>query len=303
MIKLMSKITVAVCLIAIFLSGSILAASAAGRGRFVPIGPSIWMGEYTYIDINRHPVRVVAIKVDPRKYRFSIKDVVNTITRSRRIRYPSYSIGELIKITNPFLMINGSFFSSYSLPRPTGFLVINGRILHQADTRSSALNGLFYMERKTSLPHIAKFRIKASKMDSRQRKSMMPSNTYSKNYYMALQSGPLLMYRSKIIYTAVKNKFYRRSAIALGNDGKNQLRVIFVVSKDKTSLHGLVRFLSAPPQRGGLGCASALNLGGGLTSGLIMNARNHRRLRIRGSIFRIGNTDSANATVIAVSVK
>lgn len=280
-----------------------MAATPVQAEEMEQIGPSIWRGEYSYNDILNNPIKLIAIKIDPMKYFISVTDVVHEITKSGQIPYPRYSILELVKVTKLFLILNGGFHSSYSLPRPTNLFINHGKIIQIDNENTTTQNGLFYIDKKTAKPHIVPFKTAGTLSNGKQRNHPKKQKNVYKNYYMALQSGPLLIYKSERVYNKIKNKFFRRSVVALSYDGNHELRMLFIITLHDTSLYGLAGFLSTSENKGGLGCIAALNLGGGRSSGLILSEKNNPSLKIEGKTYQVGNSDAANATVIAVSVK
>lgn len=162
---------------------------------------------------------------------------------------------QMARKTNALAVINGGFFDEHQ--KPLGLVIANYK--QRNPLRRVTWWGVFFLEQAT--PKIALTKRYKPKEDVGQ----------------ALQCGPRLLVAGHVP-KKLKPQVVRRSAVALDGSG----RVVLLCTRSSRVSAGLLgRFLGLDESKGGLGCRDALNLDGGPSSQLFLEA-GPREVHIEG---------------------
>lgn len=193
----------------------------------------------------RAPLSVDVVRADRARVRVDVVDVYGTLAGRAASASPRYGLADIAARVHPLALVNGGFTESYSVPLPSGLLVVQGRTVGRANTRSKVQSGLLCLSGGTIT--IRRFTAGASGCRS------------------ALQSGPLLVESNGRVAVANDRSkpAYERSAVGLDRSGR-----WVMCTTSPTSLYDLACWMAASEARGGLGCTVAMNLSGAAEAGL-----------------------------------
>ena len=227
----------------------------------------------------RQPIELTVLRADPAEVRFAVLDTYSMVS-TRGVKYPSYSLRDLVRVTDALALINGGFGQSTYYPVPAGLVLQDGRQKSRLNSKSRTQSGLFCVLEEGALA----------------RAGTGPARIVDKLDYsaglcrQALQSGPKIVeYPGENGISQPKRAFIR-SVVCIDEGG----RVLFVRSS-RVTLYHLAEILRAPDERGGYGCQAALNLSGDIESGLLY--RDGERMQ------QVGEIDAPVASAIAILPK
>ena len=242
----------------------------------------------------RTPIMLQVLRADPAEVEIAVLDTYSTVS-TRGVKYPSYSLRDLARVTGALALINGGFGQSTYYPVPAGLVVQDGRQKSPLNSKSRTQSGVFCIpaaEQRTAEA------TGGASTDTTAATAAPPSKAriVNKGDYrpgicgQALQSGP------KIVEYDGENginrpaRAFARSVVCVDASG----RVLFVQTS-QVSLFHLADILRAPEAAGGYGCQAALNLSGDIEAGLLYTTE--------GKLLSAGEVDAPVASAIAVLPK
>ena len=175
------------------------------------------------------------------------------------------------------LLLNGGFSGSQA-DRPVGLLVVGGKTL--SIPSYSRIPG----ERSGNCPHVRNERYRLSGLFCVRDGGQILVTSFSDGTFAscreAIQAGPVLIEQRQVAVCPkpVGSDLAARTAVCTDRAPDGRSLVKFVVTRDPISLHDLASWMQKPPERGGLGCDSAINLSGDDSSGAAFFQRNSKNL-------------------------
>jgi len=238
----------------------------------------------------RKPITLQVLRADPAEVEIAVVDTYSTVS-ARGVKYPSYSLRDLARVTDALALINGGFGQSTYYPVPAGLVVQDGRQKSPLNKASRTQSGVFCMpaaERRTAS---ATTRTTAGASGPPGKARIVNKGDYRPGLCrQALQSGPKIVEYDGENGISRPARAFERSAVCVDGAG----RVLFVQAS-RVSLFHLADILRAPEAAGGYGCQAALNLSGDIESGLLYTTD--------GKLQSVGEVDAPVASAIAVLPK
>ncbi len=238
----------------------------------------------------RKPVTLQVLRADPAQVEIAVIDTYSTVS-ARGVKYPSYSLRDLARVTDALALINGGFGQSTYYPVPAGLVVQDDRQKSPLNSASRTQSGVFCMpaaERRTAS---ATTGTTAGASGPPGKARIVNKGDYRPGLCrQALQSGPKIVEYDGENGISRPAKAFERSVVCVDSAG----RVLFVQSS-RVSLFHLADILRAPEAAGGYGCQAALNLSGDVESGLLYTTG--------GKLQSVGEVDAPVASAIAVRPK
>lgn len=159
---------------------------------------------------------------------------------------------------SPLLLLNGGFSGS-RVDRPAGLLVSSGKIVSiPSYTRVPG-------DPKSQCPHLQVERFKLSGLLCTRANGEFAVGPFSEKNAdgcrEAIQAGPVLVDQSAVSVCRAPERF-NRTAVCIGRRADGREAAHFVVTEGKISLFDLAAWMAEKPEKGGLGCRSAVNLSG-----------------------------------------
>jgi len=205
------------------------------RPGFRRVANGVEYASYVVSPVRYHAMaRAAAIRVDPRAARLAVVSFEHQRSRVR----------ELVRSAGAIAGVNGSYFDETG--RPLGLTISGGKTLTPL---RGADWGVFYLDpRGPHLEHTADFKKGAA-------------------VSFAIQCGPRLVLDGQPV--KLKAQSSRRTAIGADAAG----RILLVVTTGQPMrMDEFARLLAADASEGGLGCRWALNLDGGASSQMFLDA-------------------------------
>ena len=242
----------------------------------------------------RKPVTLQVLRADPAQVEIAVFDTYSAVS-TRGVKYPSYSLRDLARVTDALALINGGFGQSTYYPVPAGLVVQDGRQKSPLNKASRTQSGVFCMpaaERRTASASAGTTTGTTGQAAARPGKARIVNKSdYRPGLCrQALQSGPKIVEYDGENGISRPARAFERSAVCVDGAG----RVLFVKSS-RVSLFHLADILRAPEVAGGYGCQAALNLSGDVESGLLYTTD--------GKLQSVGEVDAPVASAIAVLPK
>ncbi len=238
----------------------------------------------------RKPVTLQVLRADPAEVEIAVVDTYSTVS-AQGVKYPSYSLRDLARVTDALALINGGFGQSTYYPVPAGLVVQDDRQKSPLNSASRTQSGVFCMpaaERRTAS---ATTGTTAGASGPPGKARIVNKGDYRPGLCrQALQSGPKIVEYDGENGISRPAKAFERSVVCVDSAG----RVLFVQSS-RVSLFHLADILRAPEAAGGYGCQAALNLSGDVESGLLYTTG--------GKLQSVGEVDAPVASAIAVRPK
>ena len=238
----------------------------------------------------RKPVTLQVLRADPAQVEIAVVDTYSTVS-ARGVKYPSYSLRDLARVTDALALINGGFGQSTYYPVPAGLVVQDDRQKSPLNSASRTQSGVFCMpaaERRTAS---ATTGTTAGASGPPGKARIVNKGDYRPGLCrQALQSGPKIVEYDGENGISRPAKAFERSVVCVDSAG----RVLFVQSS-RVSLFHLADILRAPEAAGGYDCQAALNLSGDVESGLLYTTD--------GKLQSVGEVDAPVASAIAVRPK
>lgn len=220
----------------------------------------------------------------------SVQDVARHQRRYRRqLRRPTDA---------DYLLVNGGL-SAAQVDRPAGLLIANGKILSipnysriKTDVRNSC-----------PIPREAGFSLPAllcvDKAGTTTLGAFKGKGFMSCNH--AIQAGPMLVEQGKasVCKSEPGKDLSRRTALCFTSGSPEQRELKVIVTQSPVTLYHLARWLGAPVSQGGLACETAMNLGGGDSSGAALFTRD----RLNSPAIMAGDGTYPQASFLAVTVR
>ena len=242
----------------------------------------------------RKPIVLQVLRADPAEVEIAVIDTYSTVS-ARGIKYPSYSLRDLARVTGALALINGGFGQSTYYPVPAGLVVQDGRQKSPLNRRSRTQSGVFCVpvaeQRTAEATGGATGGTTATAAAPPSKARIVNKGDYRPGICrQALQSGPKIVeYDGENGITRPAQAF-TRSVVCVDDAG----RVLFVQAS-RVALFHLADILRAPEAAGGYGCQAALNLSGDIESGLLYTTD--------GTLHSAGEVDAPVASAIAVLPK
>jgi exopolysaccharide biosynthesis protein len=160
------------------------------------------------------------------------------------------TINEWMRQTGASAIINGGYFDAHN--RPTGLLIADGQV---AGTSYQGFGGMLAVDKQGNV--------------SLRSLSQQPYNPDIDQFQQATQSSPMLMINGKRTQFSANEVNQRRSVVATDTHG----RLLLLVSPEQAfTLDELANLLASSD----LSVKDALNLDGGASTGLYVNAGNQK---------------------------
>ena len=221
--------------LAILLAGFAVALSVGAdepRPQWKVLEPGLWYRSWTVpVESADGPLAGHVFRIDPRVARLAVLDARRDDRRTARV-------ATLREESRALLVVNGGFFDAENRPL--------GLVISESGETSPLRNldqGVFVLAGGT--PRI------------QHASEPIPANTEA-----ALQTFPRLVVDGRPL--RLKPQRSRRTAICVPGDGA----VLLLLFETPISLQELATEMARPPQEGGLGCWTAINLDGGPSSQL-----------------------------------
>lgn len=238
----------------------------------------------------RKPITLRVLRADPAEVEIAVVDTYSTVS-ARGVKYPSYSLRDLARVTDALALINGGFGQSTYYPVPAGLVVQNDQQKSPLNKASRTQSGVFCMpaaERRTASATIG---TTAGASGPPGKARIVNKDDYRPGLCrQALQSGPKIVEYDGENGISQPARAFERSVVCVDGVG----RVLFVQAS-RVSLFHLADILRAPEAAGGYGCQAALNLSGDIESGLLYTTD--------GKLQSVGEVDAPVASAIAVLPK
>ena len=283
----------AACLLAIFASPRFLVAQSPPAWRRVIPGLEVASAQVPH----RAPspistVRLTALRADPNLIRVRVIDVgaasesAGVVARQQLSRYGIASLRSLqSSLPRAVAAINGGFVTSYAFPRPVGLAVVNHKEIGRL-SEAVLLSGVLCVGDK------ARIDILPARVYADSGKPQTPGGGQPM-CLDALQAGPLLVERpgrNGITSSEPSDRVHTRSGVCVDDSGR-----VLLLYASATSLFDLAAALRVPEEKGGFGCAVALNLSGDSDAGLMWR---------EGKQFEsVGSLDASLATALVLEVR
>lgn len=238
----------------------------------------------------RKPITLQVLRADPAQVEIAVVDTYSTVS-ARGVKYPSYSLRDLARVTDALALINGGFGQSTYYPVPAGLVVQDGRQKSPLNKASRTQSGVFCMPAAARRTASATTRTTAGASGPPGKARIVNKGDYRPGLCReALQSGPKIVEYDGENGISRPARAFERSAVCVDGAG----RVLFVQAS-RVSLFHLADILRAPEAAGGYGCQAALNLSGDIESGLLYTTD--------GKLQSVGEVDAPVASAIAVLPK
>ena len=238
----------------------------------------------------RKPITLRVLRADPAEVEIAVIDTYSTVS-ARGVKYPSYSLRDLARVTDALALINGGFGQSTYYPVPAGLVVQDGRQKSPLNRQSRTQSGVFCVPVAGQRTAAATSSTTAAATGRPGKARIVNKTDYRPGLCrQALQSGPKIVeYDGENGITRPAQAF-TRSVVCVDDAG----RVLFVQAS-RVALFHLADILRAPETAGGYGCQAALNLSGDIESGLLYTTG--------GTLHSAGEVDAPVASAIAVLPK
>ena len=238
----------------------------------------------------RKPVTLQVLRADPAQVEIAVIDTYSTVS-ARGVKYPSYSLRDLARVTDALALINGGFGQSTYYPVPAGLVVQDDRQKSPLNSASRTQSGVFCMPAAEQRTASASSRATEAAAGRPGKARIVNKGDYRPGLCrQALQSGPKIVEYDAENGISRPAKAFERSVVCVDSAG----RVLFVQTS-RVSLFHLADILRAPEAAGGYGCQAALNLSGDVESGLLYTTD--------GKLQSVGEVDAPVASAIAVLPK
>ena len=238
----------------------------------------------------RKPVTLQVLRADPAQVEIAVVDTYSTVS-ARGVKYPSYSLRDLARVTDALALINGGFGQSTYYPVPAGLVVQDDRQKSPLNSASRTQSGVFCLPAVEQRTASASSGTTAGASGPPGKARIVNKGDYRPGLCrQALQSGPKIVEYDGENGISRPAKAFERSVVCVDSAG----RVLFVQSS-RVSLFHLADILRAPEAAGGYGCQAALNLSGDVESGLLYTTD--------GKLQSVGEVDAPVASAIAVLPK
>jgi uncharacterized protein YigE (DUF2233 family) len=248
--------------------------AALAQITWTTVAPGVSYAEWSpNVGEPKSPLSVSVVRCEPAQVKLQVIGVYSALRAPMATQSRTYTLLDVWKkFPRMIAAINGGFTATYSLPIPAGLVVQDGKVVTGLNARSSSQSGVFCVG-----PDGADIIAKAS----------------FKNgvFAQAIQSGPIVIERpgkNGIDLIERKSPPYRRSVIGLDQQGR-----LLLIATGEAHLYDIAGLMLKSEAQGGLGCTAALNLSGGIESGL--------RVRLPAGERSVGSTDTQQiASAIAI---
>ena len=266
-------------------------AGAAEDREWREIGPGMELRrERHQVAGVRKPITLQVLRADPAEVEIAVFDTYSTVS-ARGVKYPSYSLRDLARVTDALALINGGFGQSTYYPVPAGLVVQNDQQKSPLNKASRTQSGVFCMPAAARRTASATIGTTAGASGPPGKARIVNKGDYRPGLCrQALQSGPKIVEYDGENGISRPARAFERSAVCVDGAG----RVLFVQAS-RVSLFHLADILRAPEAAGGYGCQAALNLSGDIESGLLYTTD--------GKLQSVGEVDAPVASAIAVLPK
>lgn len=238
----------------------------------------------------RKPITLQVLRADPAEVEIAVLDTYSTVSAGD-VKYPSYSLRDLARVTDALALINGGFGQSTYYPVPAGLVVQNEQQKSPLNRASRTQSGVFCMPVAQRQTASATSGTTAGASGPPGKARIVNKGDYRSGLCrQALQSGPKIVEYDGENGISRPARAFERSAVCVDGAG----RVLFVKAS-RVSLFHLADILRAPEAVGGYGCQAALNLSGDIESGLLYTTD--------GTLQSAGEVDAPVASAIAVLPK